>query len=245
MNELDALRERAKELGCLYRVQGIIEGGGSPVAVFRAVCRELPSGWQWPDVTGVRVRYLGREFAGPAFAPAHVHASADLQIGHSSVGCLEVSVHAHAPEPILPEEHTLLAAVARRLGSYLEGKQAELLGLSMRSDTLHWTWRQRFAEAIAAALDLDRYGIEAVYLGGSTQSGTAGASSDIDLYLVSSADRSEALLAWLDGWSACLSEVARQHTGVEIDGLLNISWWTEPPTRHSLAAYRLLRQRPG
>ena len=66
MKEVDALRERAKELRCLYRVHEILSRRGQPPAhAFLAVLEAIPEGWQRPDSTGARIEYLGRSYVGP------------------------------------------------------------------------------------------------------------------------------------------------------------------------------------
>ncbi len=87
----------------------------------------------------------------------------------------------------------------------------------------HSWWRLRMAERIAAEADPARFGIEGIWLVGSVRNGTAGPASDIDLiFQISEAGvpRPE-LLAWLQGWSVCLSEMNFLRTGVRTEGLLD------------------------
>jgi predicted nucleotidyltransferase len=88
----------------------------------------------------------------------------------------------------------------------------------------HWRWRQRFAERIAATIDPTRFGVRAVYLFGSTEAGSAGVGSDIDLMVVFEGDAQQEseLRAWLEDWSLCLAEVSFQLYGVPSKGLLDV-----------------------
>ena len=53
---LHALRERAKELNCLYAVDEILSRHGQPIAdVLRSVAEALPAGWQYTDICRARV----------------------------------------------------------------------------------------------------------------------------------------------------------------------------------------------
>ena len=92
-----------------------------------------------------------------------------------------------------------------------------------RPDKEHWRWRFEMAEAIARHLDPDRFGVEAVYLIGSTKQATAGPASDIDLlvHFLGTPRQREALLVWLEGWSLCLDEVNHHRTGHRTGGLLH------------------------
>lgn len=87
----------------------------------------------------------------------------------------------------------------------------------------HWRWRLRMAEQIAAAVDVERFGIKALYVFGSTKNATAGPGSDIDLLVHVGPDeaRRRDLEAWLEGWSLCLSEMNYLRTGYRTEGLLD------------------------
>jgi pyruvate,water dikinase len=85
-------------------------------------------------------------------------------------------------------------------------------------------WRVQMAERIGLALDPERFGVEALYLIGSSKNATAGPASDIDLLVLfagTSAQR-DALLAWLEGWSLCLDEINFAETGYRTGGLLDV-----------------------
>jgi hypothetical protein len=87
-----------------------------------------------------------------------------------------------------------------------------------------WQWRLRMVERIAAEIDAQRFGVEALYLIGSTKNANAGPASDIDLLVHCRGDeaQTEALHTWLDGWSFCLSEANYIRTGYETSGLLDV-----------------------
>jgi predicted nucleotidyltransferase len=94
---------------------------------------------------------------------------------------------------------------------------------SNKIDT-YWRWRQRMAEYLAARIDPDRFGIEGLYLFGSTKNATAGPASDIDLiiHFRGTDKQREDLLTYLEGWSYCLSSVNFGRTGQETEGLLDV-----------------------
>ncbi len=88
----------------------------------------------------------------------------------------------------------------------------------------YWVWRLKMAERIAAEIDAERFGVVAMYVFGSTKSGTAGAHSDIDLLVHFRGDDEQRrqLLTWLDGWSKCLDELNYLKTGYRSGGLLDV-----------------------
>jgi len=231
VKDIHSLQERAKELKCLYAIDSIVsDRSQNPGSVFLKVLNELPLGWQCPDETGARITYLGRSYVGPGFESDHQIASEHIQVWGTGVGKLDLSVRNEHGS--MPEEQELLGRVVRRLGEYLEWKHTELLGERTPASAAHWTWRQRFAEALADQLDPERFGVSRVYLGGSTARGDARHHSDIDLYIEfhgTELQRTE-LSAWIEGWSLCLAQVALQQTGESFPGgIVNIQWLQGEP----------------
>ncbi len=92
-----------------------------------------------------------------------------------------------------------------------------------------WHWRLRMAEHIASRLDPERFGVKGIYLFGSTKSGTAGPSSDIDLLVhFAGSDRQlEMLKTWFEGWSLSLAEMNFLRTGCRKDGILDVYYVTD------------------
>jgi len=86
----------------------------------------------------------------------------------------------------------------------------------------------RMAERIAAVVDAKRYGVEAMWVFGSTKNASAGPASDIDLlFQVDGDDRQRSELAvWLDGWSRSLAEINYLRTGHLCRGLLDVHYIT-------------------
>jgi hypothetical protein len=92
-----------------------------------------------------------------------------------------------------------------------------------------WQWRLRMAERIARDMDPARFGVQAVYVFGSTKNATAGPASDIDLlvHFRGSDEQRIELGCWLDGWSKCLAELNYLRTGYRTDGLLDVQLVTD------------------
>jgi predicted nucleotidyltransferase len=93
----------------------------------------------------------------------------------------------------------------------------------------HWRWRLQFAERLAASLDGERFGVQAIYIFGSTKNATAGPASDIDLlvHFRGSEEERRALHAWLEGWSLALDELNFLRTGYRSRGLLDVHLITD------------------
>ena len=228
-DDVAALRERAKELRCMYEISAALAARDQPPPeAFRRVVDALPPAWQYPDDATARIEYFGRSHARADFVETPWRLRSPISIWHAQVGAVEVVYKLEKPSagegPFLKEERKLLDDVAQRLGEYLEWKQRELGGERIGSAPEHWRWRQRFAERVAAAIDPERFGVEAVYLFGSTEEGSAGAGSDIDLLIGFRGDerQKQDLKLWLEGWSLCLAEIGRQMHGLPSEGLLDV-----------------------
>ncbi|MGE3780547.1 MAG: nucleotidyltransferase domain-containing protein [Pirellulaceae bacterium] len=236
MNDICALRERAKELRCLYSLDAVFaDRAQTPVNVFLRVVQEIPAGWQRPESTGARIEYLGRSYVGPGFTNDGQMMSEPIRLWGSEIGRVSVSVR--EPEAtdqlFLEDEAELLRRIAGRLEEYLDWKHAELLGERPASVRNHWAWRQRFAEALADNIQPARWGVSRMFIGGSTSRGDAGPASDIDLYIIfaGSDQQKRDLSLWLEGWSRCLGEVALLQTGQPFpDGVLNVQWLASEPS---------------
>ena len=254
-DDLPALRERAKELRCMYEVSSALARREQPPqVVFRRVVDALPPAWQFPEEATARIEYFGHTHARSDFEETPWRLRSPISIWRTPVGAVEVVYKREKPAafegPFLKEERRLLDDVAQRVGEYLEWKQREIGGERLGGAPEHWRWRQRFAERIAAAVDPARFGVRAIYLFGSTEMGDAGAGSDIDLMVVFEGDaaQEQALRLWLEGWSLCLAEVGLQFYGLPSRGLLDLRFVdaarAQAEVRAALAGGGLLRELP-
>lgn len=111
-------------------------------------------------------------------------------------------------------------------------RDAEAVAPERGTDS-HWRWRLQSVERMAELLDPSRFGVKAMYLFGSTKNATAGPQSDIDLliHFTGTPSQSKELLAWLEGWSLCLSHLNFLRTGYKSDGLLDVHLVTDEDIR--------------
>lgn len=93
----------------------------------------------------------------------------------------------------------------------------------------HWHWRLYMAEAMAANLDGEEFGVKDIYVFGSVKNATAGPGSDIDIivHFQGTPEQKYRLDHWFSGWSQCLSEMNYFRTGTRSDGLLDIHYVTD------------------
>jgi hypothetical protein len=242
MSELHELRERAKELRCLYEVSAAVSDRDLPPStVFLRILEIIPRGWQRPKSVGARIEYLGHGYVGPGFASEGHSLQVPIRVGSTEVGSIRVTDDAPdvAPESaFLEEERELLESIANRIGEYLDWKHTQLLsGRSPSTTSAHWRWRAAYAAALAATLDGARFGVSRFFLTGSVESGHAGPGSDVDVVIefVGTDEQRRELTLWLEGWSLCLAELAFQQTGYRLrSGLLDVRWITPGADPRSL-----------
>lgn len=116
------LRERAKELNCLYTVEELASDPDKTLdEVFRGVIRAIPQGWQYSDACQARIIYRGDVYQTPAFAVSAWAQRAVIRSQGEAVGTLEVYYTADLPQaaegPFLKEERKLIDIICDRLGS--------------------------------------------------------------------------------------------------------------------------------
>jgi len=117
---LAALRERAKELQCLYRVDEALGRSESPMQeVIEELVRVMPDGWQYPDVCQVRIRLDRRVAQSPGWARTPWSQRVAIEIEGEESGEVDVSYREERPDaddgPFLKEERRLIEAIADRL----------------------------------------------------------------------------------------------------------------------------------
>ena len=108
-NLLTALRERAKELNCLYQVEkALAVAGKKPCDTLGEVVKVIGPGWQYPEVCEARVRMDGDECTTSGFQETPWCLTAPIAVQGELVGDLTVCyLEARAQEdegPFLKEE---------------------------------------------------------------------------------------------------------------------------------------------
>jgi hypothetical protein len=253
--QLNKLTERAKELKCIYRVIEILRDEDRDLKdIFRDILEVMPPGWQHPTICEVMISFEGEQYKSADFQHTPWLIMSDIVIDNHVSGNIQVC-YSHNIEgnsnPFLPEEQKLLNAIAERLSMFIfvqrlkktmalmpseesriHREDGESL-LDFESDE-HWKWRSQAAEQIAQAMDLDRFGVRAIYVIGSAKDGKAGPESDLDLLIHFEGDRHQRkeLEAWLQGWGHGLSEVNYLKTGYRLkEGLIDYHIITDEDIR--------------
>jgi DNA-binding NarL/FixJ family response regulator len=125
-----ALRERIKELDCLYTISTLQEMHfHSSDKFLQSVVDCLPRSWQFPEYACARIVYRDKQYLTEGFSESNWQMAADIFADGKPAGVVEVFyrkvVPTDAEGPFLKEEYALIRAVAERVGSVLMHMKAE------------------------------------------------------------------------------------------------------------------------
>lgn len=113
----------------------------------------------------------------------------------------------------------------------MDGEANKALGYLKPPD--HWYWRMQKVYEIGENLDADLYGVNALYLIGSTKTGEAGPASDIDLiiHFTGTEEQKEKLMYWLNEQGKKLAQENKKRTGIETENLIDVHLITDTDIR--------------
>jgi DNA-binding NarL/FixJ family response regulator len=125
-----ALRERLKELNCLYEISRLIDSHGNSLEpILQGIVEILPSSWQYPEICCARLTLHDEEHATTNFRRTVWRQSAEIHVNGEPAGAVEVCYLREMPEvdegPFLREERELITAVAERAGKIVERVQIQ------------------------------------------------------------------------------------------------------------------------
>jgi signal transduction histidine kinase/ActR/RegA family two-component response regulator/Flp pilus assembly protein TadD len=122
--------ERVKELRCLYAVS---ESLRDPRSSMEKILKGLPAllipGWQYPDITCVRISLKGKQYLTDIFRETEHQQMEEIAQQGAVEGKIEVFYLEERPDadegPFLKEERDLLSAIAELIANFHEHKQLE------------------------------------------------------------------------------------------------------------------------
>jgi predicted nucleotidyltransferase len=122
------LRERAKELNCLYEVQELLSDSHAGFHdICRGIIKALPPGWQYPDVCGAQIIVNGNTHQSPIFLESPWVQSADIVVQDQVVGSISICYTDERPPadegPFLKEERRLINTIADQIGFFMLHQQ--------------------------------------------------------------------------------------------------------------------------
>jgi two-component system NtrC family sensor kinase len=137
-----ALRERIKELTCLYRISQI--SGKNYVAsdaIFQSIVEAIPPAWQNPAAAAARIVVDGRSFYSINFKESRIKMTTPVIYGGKHRGLVEVAYLQRSHEiddtRFIKEERNLLKAIARQVGFIIERQQADSEKSKLHKQLIH------------------------------------------------------------------------------------------------------------
>jgi signal transduction histidine kinase len=129
MKTTSALRERVKELSCLYAISQLVEDDNLTLdEILQRTVDLVPPSWQYPESTCARILLKNQSYTTKQFIKTDWGQSREIRVNKEVFGVLEVFLLEAKPVkdegPFLTEERNLLNAVAERLGHIIERKLA-------------------------------------------------------------------------------------------------------------------------
>jgi signal transduction histidine kinase len=142
-----ALRERVKELTCLFGLSKLAATPNISIdQILQCSVELLPPGWLYPEHARARIIFDGKSFITPGFREMLQTQSADIILNGKKRGIIEVAYAKKMPEldegPFLKEERSLIDAIAKELALIIESKQIE-------EDKKHLQEQLRHADRLA------------------------------------------------------------------------------------------------
>ncbi|MCC6159724.1 MAG: ATP-binding protein [Deltaproteobacteria bacterium] len=137
-----ALRERVKELECLYAISRLIEQRETTADdILRQVADILPPAWQYPEIATARIALDDAVFTSAPFAEGPGTLRSDIWVAGRKRGFVEVIYTNERPAldegPFLREERHLLDVVARQIALVVEERQARAERTSLHDQLAH------------------------------------------------------------------------------------------------------------
>ncbi len=126
-----ALRERIKELNCLYGISQLAERNlYSLDGLLQELVNFMPYSWQYPEITCARIFFKGKTYTSDKFEITNWRQSSRIYMYHEAVGECSIFYLEECPPvdegPFLKEERVLLDAVAEQIGTIATRISADL-----------------------------------------------------------------------------------------------------------------------
>jgi PAS domain S-box-containing protein len=124
----DVLKERIKELNCLYGISSLFELQDiSSDELFKRIVLLIPPAWQYPDITSASILVKGKTFATTRFRKTSWMQSCDVIVNGQPMGQVQVCYlekrQARDEGPFLKEERNLLKTIAENISRVIEHRE--------------------------------------------------------------------------------------------------------------------------
>lgn len=133
-----ALRERIKELSCLYRIAELANRPEMETAAILLSCVSfIPAAMQFPEAACARLQINGRDFLSENFCPSTNCIRAEVSTQLSAHGKLEVYYLDEHEYIFLPEEDKLIETIAQHISLILERRNIQAYNATLQEQLRH------------------------------------------------------------------------------------------------------------
>jgi signal transduction histidine kinase len=124
------LRERVKELTCLFGIARVVAQTAAPFdAIVQEIANLLPPAWLYPEIACARIVLNGKSYSTKGFRETPYHQSSDVVVDNQNVGFVEVAYLEKKltmdEGPFLAEERNLIDSVAREVAIFYQRTRAD------------------------------------------------------------------------------------------------------------------------
>ena len=137
-----ALKERVKEMTCLYGIAHAFERYGTSLdKILESTVNLIPPAWQYPEITQARIIFNGQTYSSPGFKDGRYKQAGNIVVKGEKRGTIEVVYSKKKPTldegPFLNEERSLLNTICKELAIIIERKQSELEEQKLQAQLRH------------------------------------------------------------------------------------------------------------
>ncbi|MBI9067469.1 MAG: hypothetical protein JEZ09_09270 [Salinivirgaceae bacterium] len=138
-----SLKERIKELECLYNISEIAYVKlNSPISeIFSDILEILPAGWQYPEITCARIYLDNKSYYSQNYVPSNLKQRASIFISNTERGFVEILYKENRPKrdegPFLKEERALINSIVKKLTLIIERHEDREAKKILESKLIH------------------------------------------------------------------------------------------------------------
>lgn len=128
VGEIQQLKEREKELNCLYGLTRVIRDKNISIDdALENIIQLIPPSWQYPKITCARIKIDGKHVETDNFKETDWKLSSPIKVNDEVIGSLDVYYLKEKPEadegPFLKQERWLIEAITDLLSRFFEERQ--------------------------------------------------------------------------------------------------------------------------
>jgi signal transduction histidine kinase len=137
-----AVRERIKELTCLYGIARLAARTDLSLdRILQKIAELLPPAWLYPEIASGKIRLNGHSYTTPGFREGLYNQKSNIVVKGHKRGLVEVTYLEERPEldegPFLKEERSLIDTIAKEVALIIERRQAEEEKISLQNQLMH------------------------------------------------------------------------------------------------------------